>query len=84
MLGLLLWDLFSIFLNFKCFLVVAVNVLISFSNLKYIPVVRDSQSQQNKTAKVIFYCLFEDVTAFFAFAKKSLFNFCIELISFYS
>ena len=37
---------------------VAVNVLISFSNLKYIPVVRDSQSHQNKTKQRLYFIVY--------------------------
>ena len=40
------------------FLEVAVNVLISFSNLKYIPVVRVSQSQQNKTKQRAYFIVY--------------------------
>ena len=50
-----------------------VVVLISFLNLKYIPVVRDSQSHENKRKQSIDYCLFENVAAFIVSAKKSLF-----------
>ena len=40
------------------FLEVAVNVLVSFSNLKYIPVVRDSQSHQNKTKQRLYFIVY--------------------------
>ena len=37
---------------------VAVNVLILFSNLKYIPDVRDSQSHQNKTKQRSYFIVY--------------------------
>ena len=56
MLGLLLQYLFSIFLNFNFFR--GCSQLISFPNMKYIPVERDFQSHQNKTRQRLYFIVY--------------------------
>ena len=63
------------------FLEVAVNVLISFSNLKYIPVVRDSQSHQNKTKQRLYFIVYLKMLQHLLHCPKSHFL-LKELISF--
>ena len=63
------------------FLEVAVNVLISFSNLNYIPVVRYSQSHQNKTKERLYFIVYLKMLQHLLHCPKSHFL-LKELISF--
>ena len=63
---------------------VAVNVLISFSNLKYIPVVRDSKSHPNKTKRRLYFIVYLKMLQHLLPWLNELISFkpCFQVLSF--